>query len=136
MSTSFAALSTDHVNTDIQAFLHMFGVADHVHVEDAGLVEALDDMLGGNPDGRDEELGSAINDDAHEFVKFAFGVVVASGLDVSIGLDVVRSQDLTDLVFLALPPTCGINRSTPKGAFLSCRKLLSSAICSRSISGV
>lgn len=40
------------------------------------------------------------------------------------------------LVFRALPPTWGSNRSTPNGAFWSSRKDLSSAICSRSMSGV
>jgi len=111
-------------------------VADHVHVEDAGFVEALDNMLWGNTDGGDEELGAAVDDDANEFVKFTFGIVVAKRSRVRVLLEVAKPQDSTNLVFLALPPTCGIKRSTPKGAFLSLRKLLSSAICSRSISGV
>jgi hypothetical protein len=42
----------------------------------------------------------------------------------------------TDFVFLALPPTWGKSRSTPKGAFLSWRNPFNSAICSRSMSGV
>ena len=77
VSTSFATLSTDHVNADIQTFLNMFWVADHVHVEDAGFVEAFDNMLGWNTDGGDEEFGAAVDDDADKFVKFAFGVVIA-----------------------------------------------------------
>ena len=39
-------------------------------------------------------------------------------------------------VLRAEPPTCGRSKSTPNGAFLSVRKDLSSAICSRSMSGV
>lgn len=40
------------------------------------------------------------------------------------------------LVLRADPPTWGRSKSTPNGAFLSVRKDLSSAICSRSMSGV
>lgn len=48
----------------------------------------------------------------------------------------VQSEKAAYLVLRAPAPTCGSSRSTPKGAFLSCRKLLISAICSRSMSGV
>ncbi len=41
-------------------------------------MEALDDMLWWYTDRGDEELSSTIDDDTHKFVKFAFGVVVAS----------------------------------------------------------
>lgn len=40
-------------------------------------MEALDDMLGRYTDGRDKEFGAAVDDDADEFVEFAFGIVVA-----------------------------------------------------------
>jgi len=52
-------------------------VADHVHVQDAGLVQPLDDVLGGHADGGDKELGAAVDDDGDELVELAFGVVVA-----------------------------------------------------------
>lgn len=42
----------------------------------------------------------------------------------------------THLVLRALPPTCGIKRSTPNGAFLSTRYDFNSSICCRSWSGV
>ena len=54
MTASFAALSTDHVDTNGKAFSNVFRVADHVHVKDAGFMEALDDMGGGHADGGDE----------------------------------------------------------------------------------
>jgi hypothetical protein len=38
-------------------------VADHVHVEDAGAVETVDDVLGRDADGGDEELGAGVDDD-------------------------------------------------------------------------
>jgi hypothetical protein len=40
------------------------------------------------------------------------------------------------LVFLAFPPTAGINRSMPNGAFLSFNNVFISAIISLSIFGV
>ena len=55
----------------------MLGVADHVHVEDAVFVEALDDVLGRHADGGDKELGSAIYYYGDEIVQFALGVIVA-----------------------------------------------------------
>jgi hypothetical protein len=92
-------------------------------------------MLGWDTDSRDEEFGARIDDDIDEFVELALGVIVATR-DTSISsvhpVDSLRAY----FVFRALPPTCGIKRSTPNGAFLSFRKLLSSAICSRSMSGV
>lgn len=54
----------------------MFGVADHVHVEDAGFVEALDDVFGRDADGGDEEFGAGVDDDGDEVVEFALCVVV------------------------------------------------------------
>jgi hypothetical protein len=55
----------------------VFRVADHVHVEDAGLVEAVDYWFWGHTDCGDEEFGAGVDDYGYEFVEFAFGVVVA-----------------------------------------------------------
>ncbi len=77
MAAALAALGADHVDADVEAFLHVLGVPDHVHVEDAGFVEAVDDVEGGHADGGDEEFGAGIDDDGDEVVEFAFGVVVA-----------------------------------------------------------
>ena len=53
----------------------MFRVANHVHVQDAVFVEPLDDMLGCNANGGDEDFGLLGNDDVHKLVERAFGVV-------------------------------------------------------------
>lgn len=58
VAAAFAALGADQVGADVEAFLHVFGVADHVHVEDAGLVQAGHDVCGGDADGGDEEFGA------------------------------------------------------------------------------
>jgi hypothetical protein len=54
-------------------------VADHVHVDDAVLVQPVDDLLGGDTDGGDEQLGTGLNDDVDELVQLALGVIVAKG---------------------------------------------------------
>jgi hypothetical protein len=102
----------------------VLGVADHVHAEDAGTVEPLDDSLGGNTDRRDEELSTALDDDIDELVELALGVVVAVGKSELISLvvfGVFAISSVSYLVLRALPPTWGRSRSTPKGAFLSFR---------------
>ena len=62
MPTSLAALRTDHIGADVETFLDVFRVPDHVHVEDTGFVEAFDDGFGGDTDGGDEELGAGVDD--------------------------------------------------------------------------
>lgn len=51
-------------------------MADHVHDEDAGGVQAVDDGLGRDADGADEEAGAALDGDVDELVQLAVGVVV------------------------------------------------------------
>jgi hypothetical protein len=77
VATALASLCADDVNTKIEALLDVFRVANHVHVQNAGFVEAVDDMLGWDTDGGDEELGAAVDDNSHELVEFAFCVIVA-----------------------------------------------------------
>jgi hypothetical protein len=43
-------------------------------------VESVDDMFGGNTDGGDEELGTAVDNDADELIELAFCVIVAGGV--------------------------------------------------------
>lgn len=139
VASSFTTLGADHVDAEVEALLDVLGVADHVHVEDAGFVELVDDLLGGHADGGDEEAGAGVDDDVGELAELALGVVVAVGRVVSEECHVAclcMCRNCPYLVFRALPPTCGRRRSTPNGAFLSLRKPLSSAICSRSMSGV
>jgi hypothetical protein len=52
-------------------------VSDHVHVDDAGGVELVDDGLGGHADCGDEELGAGLDDDVDELVQLALCVVIA-----------------------------------------------------------
>ena len=80
VAAAFAALGADQVGADGEAFRDVFGVADHVHVEDAGVMQAGDDVGGRDADGGDEEFGARVDDDGDEVVEFAFGVVVAVGV--------------------------------------------------------
>ena len=52
MTASFTALSANHVNAYFQALVDVLRVANHVHIEDAGFVETLNDM-----DWRDADCG-------------------------------------------------------------------------------
>lgn len=124
VTATLTTLGADDIDTDVESLLDVLGVADHVHAEDAGTVEPLDDSLGGNTDGRDEELSTALDDDIDELVELALGVVVAVGKSELISLvvfGVFAISSVSYLVLRALPPTWGRSRSTPKGAFLSFR---------------
>lgn len=77
VTAALTTLGADDVDADVEGLGDVLGVADHVHAEDAGTVEALDDCLGGDTDGGDEELGAALDDDVDELVELALGVVVA-----------------------------------------------------------
>ena len=77
VSASLAALGADHVDADVEAFLHVLRVPDHVHVEDSGFVQALDHVDWRHADGGDEEFGARVDYDRDEFVEFSFCVVVA-----------------------------------------------------------
>lgn len=83
VSTSLSTLCTNDINTEIEAFFDVLGVADHVHVEDAGVVETIDDMLGWDTDGGDEQLCAAVNDDAHKLVELALSIIVAALIALS-----------------------------------------------------
>jgi hypothetical protein len=77
VASTLTTLCADHVDTEVEALLDVLGVSDHVHVQDAVLVELLDDVLGGYTDGADEELGARVNDDINELVELALGIIVA-----------------------------------------------------------
>lgn len=47
------------------------------HVQNAVLVELLDNCLGGNADSTDEELGARVDDDVDELVELALCVIIA-----------------------------------------------------------
>jgi hypothetical protein len=62
VASSLTSLGTDDIASNVEALLDMLGVANHVHVENTGLVETLDDVLWWHTDGADEELGTAVDD--------------------------------------------------------------------------
>lgn len=78
VTTTLTTLCADNVNTEVEALLNVLGVADHVHVDDAVGMELVDDVLGGDTDGGNEELGTGLDDDVDKLVKLALGVVVAA----------------------------------------------------------
>lgn len=76
VATALTALGADDVDALRESLVDVLGVADHVHHEDAGLVQLLDRVLGGDTDGTDEELGTLVDDDVNEVVERTLGVVV------------------------------------------------------------
>ena len=76
--TSLSALGADNVRADVDALLNVLRVSNHVHIQDAILVQSVDNGLGWDTDGGDEELGATIDDDANELVELALCVVVAA----------------------------------------------------------
>lgn len=77
VATTFAALGADDVNAELETLLDVLDVADHVHVQNPSLLELLDDMLGGDSDSRDEQLGVRLDDDVDQLIEFALCVIVA-----------------------------------------------------------
>ena len=83
VSTTLASLGADDIHAEVKALLDVLWVSNHVHVQDTGLVESLDDMLRGNTDGRHEQLGSAFNNDSYELVELSLRVIIAVGKTTS-----------------------------------------------------
>ena len=77
VATTLTTLGADDVDTELEALLDVLDVANHVHVHDAMLVELVDNGLGGDTDGGNEELGTRFDDDVYELVELALGVIVA-----------------------------------------------------------
>ena len=66
VSTTLATLSADDVHIEIEAFLDMLGVSDHIHVEDAVLVKLIHDFPWWHTNSRNEELATGVDDDVDE----------------------------------------------------------------------
>jgi hypothetical protein len=77
VAAALAALGADDVDTELEAFLDVLRVADHVHVQDAVGVQLVDDSLGRHADGGHEQLGAGLDDDVDQLAQLALGVVVA-----------------------------------------------------------
>jgi hypothetical protein len=87
VTATLATLSADDVDTEIEAFLDVLRVADHVHVDDAVLVQLVDNRLWWHAHGRDEEFRTGVDDDVDELVELAFCVVVAGEKYVKVSVD-------------------------------------------------
>lgn len=85
VATTLTTLGADDVDAEVEALLDVLGVSDHVHVDDAGSVKSIDDVLGRDTDSRDEELGAGLDDDVNELVELALCVVVAKAREISLG---------------------------------------------------
>ena len=79
MSAGFASLSANDIGADGACFRDVFGVADHVHVQDVVGVEAIDDLFGWDADGGDEEFGARGDYYGDEFVEC--WVLLESGVE-------------------------------------------------------
>lgn len=77
VATALTTLGADNVDTEVEALLDVLGVTDHVHVEDAGFVELLDNVLGRDTDGGNKKGSARLDDNVDELVKLALGVIVA-----------------------------------------------------------
>lgn len=78
VTATFTTLSANNIRADFDSLLYVLGVANHVHVENSMLVKPVNDSLGRDTDGGDEELGAALDNDIDEFVQLAFCVVIAN----------------------------------------------------------
>lgn len=77
MSTALATLSAYQICADVDGFLDVLGVADHVHVENSIGMELLDDSLGWDTDSADKEARSTLDDDIDQLAELSLGVIVA-----------------------------------------------------------
>jgi hypothetical protein len=107
VTTTFTTLGANDIRTDIDSLLHVLGMANHVHVENSIFVKFIDNGLGRNTDGRDEELSAALNDDVDKFVKLALCVIVTLTVSrhATIMLPNSKNDRKTYFVLRALPPT-------------------------------
>lgn len=76
VATTLTTLSANDIDAEVEALLDVLDVTDHVHVNNAIGVELVNDSLGGNTDGRDEELSALLDDNVDELVELTLGVIV------------------------------------------------------------
>ena len=76
MPAALAALSAHDVHAGLEGLVRVRGLADHVHHHDAGLVQAVDDVLGRDPDGRDEQTRFFLDHHVNQLVQLPVRVVV------------------------------------------------------------
>jgi len=75
VATSFARLRADDVDANVECFLDVLWVADHVHDQDPGFVKLIDDFALGYTNGRNEETRFLLDDNVDEFRQLAACVI-------------------------------------------------------------
>lgn len=75
MPTCFSALRTDDVCASLTRLCHMLGMTDHVHIQDAILVEFVDDVLWSHTYGGHKQFSTSRNDDINQLVQRSFGII-------------------------------------------------------------
>lgn len=63
MASALATLSADEVDAEIETFLDVFRVPNHVHVQHARLVQLFDNVLRRHADGTYKEFRAGLDDD-------------------------------------------------------------------------
>ena len=76
MATALGALRAYDVHTRVQRLNSVLRRTDHVHNEDAGRMQAINDALRRHADGRHKQLGAVLDGDVDQRVQVAVRVVV------------------------------------------------------------
>jgi hypothetical protein len=83
VASSLAPLRADKIRSDFNSFESVLRVSDHVHVEDAALVQTVGCPFRGDTNGADEQFGAAFDDDLDKLAELPVGVVIADGLAIN-----------------------------------------------------
>lgn len=104
VATTLTTLSANDVDAKVKALLNVLDVTDHVHVNNAIGVELVDDSLGGDTDGRDEELSALLDDNIDELVEFTLGVIVVglASAAADLGKEQINTERSVLVVEIAL----------------------------------
>ena len=78
VTATLTSLGADNISAAVEGLLNVLGVANHVHAEDIGLVEAVDDVLWWDTDGGHKEFGTALDDNGDKLIEFSLGIIIAS----------------------------------------------------------
>jgi hypothetical protein len=120
VTTAFATLCANDIGASSESLLDVLGRTDHVHIGNAGSVQLVDRPARRHADGRDEQLGTRLDDNIDQLRQLAIGIV-AIGLACTAAnlrqqqIDAKRSV-LVDQVLLCqrLNRGEGIEKKIPK----------------------
>src|SRR5690349_21384385 len=76
LTTPFAALGTYNVYTSVQSLHRMLGVSNHVHDQDASLMQSLDSPRRRHANCTDKQLRSILDRDLDQVVELTVCVIV------------------------------------------------------------